>query len=316
MDKLFLQNLMQITPDGDNLKNGKTTGKADKLIFQSRVILGDMPINVTLHPRFIKFPLHGHDYTEMMYVVSGSITHLVNGKPIVIKEGNLLLLNKFTVHEVLPAGENDVGLNVILSDAFLSEALQNKNTNDVLYGFIAENLKKDGTARYLNFDVNDNYLIRNLLDNIVYTVIEKNENDLLPTPKLVSLLFDYLSLHADLLSFDSMPVGAQTEFVSAVDAYVSTHYRTASLIELAKNLNLSNEHLCRKIFKSYGKTFKDLVIDKRLLTAENLLIKTDKNVEEIATSVGYENVGYFYKIFRKKHGTTPTKWRKTLVDLS
>lgn len=313
MDKLFLQNLMQITPDKN--RGGEASPPregAEKLILQSNTLLGDMPITVTLHPRFTEFPLHGHDYMEMMYAVSGKITHVIGGKPVDINEGSLLLLNKFTSHKILSAKENDVGINFILSDAFLSEVMKNKQTDNVLYGFVSENLKKDGSARFIEFDAKNNYLIRNLLDNVVYTVIEKKENDLVLTPKLVSLLFDYLSIHPNALTFDSAPRNDKNEFTAVVDSYVSAHYKSASLDELAKNLNLSNEHLCRKIAKEYGRNFKELVIDKRLLAAENLLLKTDKNIEDVATSVGYENIGYFYKRFHQKHGVTPNKWRKDL----
>ena len=52
-------------------------------------------IEIRPHTRFIDFPLHGHNYIEMMYVCSGSITHICEDKEIVLKKGGILLMNRY-----------------------------------------------------------------------------------------------------------------------------------------------------------------------------------------------------------------------------
>ena len=37
-------------------------------------------VTVRRHSRFVEFPEHKHNYVEMMYVCSGSITHVIDGK--------------------------------------------------------------------------------------------------------------------------------------------------------------------------------------------------------------------------------------------
>jgi transcriptional regulator GlxA family with amidase domain len=58
-------------------------------------------------------------------------------------------------------------------------------------------------------------------------------------------------------------------------------------------------------------TYLEYVQDIRLKNARMLLQSTDKTVDEVADAVGYQNKGYFYKIFLDKYGVTPAKLRKS-----
>ena len=294
--------------NGDKIDN-REYFSAGSYVIQSASVLKDKPIAATMHPRFCKFPLHGHDYMEVMYVCSGQITHVIDGKRLTVRQGGLLMLNKYTTHEIETASTDDIGVNFILSDVFLAEVQRKQADSDVLARFVADNLQRNGRSQYLLFDVSDSFPIRNLLDNLIYTVSDPMQTDLSLTPKLVSLLFDYLSLHPMTLVAGEANTDENSLFRKTVDNYIATEYPTATLTGLAKKMHLSEEHLCRKISHTYGKNFKKLLIDRRLLAAEKLLSQTDKNVEEIATAVGYDNISYFYRCFYAKHRQTPKQYR-------
>ena len=316
MNSEFLQQLRQITPQEQRLLNGDKIDNreyfsAGSYVIQSASVLKDKPIAATMHPRFCKFPLHGHDYMEVMYVCSGQITHVIDGKRLTVRQGGLLMLNKYTTHEIETASTDDIGVNFILSDVFLAEVQRNQVGDDALTRFVTDNLQRNGCGKYLLFDVSDSFPIRNLLDNLIYTVADPLQTDLSLTPKLVSLLFDYLALHPMTLVEGASPADNESLFRKTVDGYIATEYPTASLARLAKKMHLSEEHLCRKISHTYKKNFKKLLLERRLLAAEKLLSQTDKNVEEIATAVGYDNISYFYRCFYAKHRQTPKQYRDT-----
>ena len=50
-------------------------------------------ITIRSHTRFIHFPEHTHDYVEVVYMCSGQTTHIVNGKTILLEQGDLLFLS-------------------------------------------------------------------------------------------------------------------------------------------------------------------------------------------------------------------------------
>lgn len=67
--------------------------------------------------------------------------------------------------------------------------------------------------------------------------------------------------------------------------------------------------LSREIKRHTGKTYTDLVQDKRLSQAAYLLTYTAMPVIDIGLAVGYENISYFHRIFQKKYGITPRTYR-------
>ena len=50
----------------------------------------------------------------------------------------------------------------------------------------------------------------------------------------------------------------------------------------------------------------------RIQKAKELLLTTDRNIYEIASDVGYENIRYFSDLFRKIEGRTPSDFRRQM----
>ena len=67
--------------------------------------------------------------------------------------------------------------------------------------------------------------------------------------------------------------------------------------------------LSREIRRKTGKTYTELVQEKRLNQAAFLLRTTERKVEDIALAVGYENISYFHRIFRREYGLSPRQFR-------
>jgi AraC-like DNA-binding protein len=67
--------------------------------------------------------------------------------------------------------------------------------------------------------------------------------------------------------------------------------------------------MSREIKKRTGKTYTELVQAKRLSQAAYLLTHTAMSVMDVGLAVGYENMSYFHRIFQKRYGMTPRKYR-------
>ena len=63
-------------------------------------------------------------------------------------------------------------------------------------------------------------------------------------------------------------------------------------------------------WRKTGKTYTQLVQDKRLAQAAFLLKNTDSNVDAIGHAVGYENLSYFHRIFCNVYGRSPRQYRE------
>ncbi len=71
----------------------------------------------------------------------------------------------------------------------------------------------------------------------------------------------------------------------------------------------SPEHLCRTVRKELGCTPTQYVNELRLTYAANLLLHTDQPILEISHTVGLKNLSYFYRIFKRRFGVTPARFR-------
>ena len=67
--------------------------------------------------------------------------------------------------------------------------------------------------------------------------------------------------------------------------------------------------LSREVKRRTGRTYTELLQERRLQQAAWLLEHTHQRVSDIALSVGYENVSYFHRIFQKRFGRSPKKYR-------
>ena len=105
---------------------------------------------------------------------------------------------------------------------------------------------------------------------------------------------------------------AKTTQIKAILAYLKSHYSdTLSLKDIAEYFHLSEGHLCRMFKDVTGKTLTDYLNYYRITMSTSLLLKTDTDIAQIALSVGFNNVSYFNKIFKKYMNKTPKEFRKT-----
>lgn len=103
---------------------------------------------------------------------------------------------------------------------------------------------------------------------------------------------------------------SDSNVVHKVEQYVEAHYmQDISVQEIAGELALSAPYLS-KIFKKYTeKTLSRFITEKRIMQACKLLRETQANVSDISISVGYEDIQYFYRVFKKMIGQTPLAYR-------
>ena len=91
--------------------------------------------------------------------------------------------------------------------------------------------------------------------------------------------------------------------------YVQANYIDITLDDLAEKFFLSKPYLSKYIKEKSGMTFGDLVKKIRMKKAKALLKSSNMTVENIAMSVGYQNVEHFIRLFKKAYDMTPMQFR-------
>lgn len=91
--------------------------------------------------------------------------------------------------------------------------------------------------------------------------------------------------------------------------YIQANYIDITLDDLAEKFYLSKPYLSKYIKEKSGMTFGDLVKKIRLKKARALLKSSNMTVENIALTVGYQNVEHFNRLFKKAYEMTPMQFR-------
>ncbi len=309
----ILNRLSAITPEEREILNGRRSidrsiymdGSRDVISGEKLLKRGRL-IAIRPHTRFIAFPEHTHDYVEMVYMCAGETRHTVNGTAITLRRGELLMLGQNARQAIESAGEGDIAVNFIVRPAFFSGTLPFLGEEETpLRRFVVSCLTGENEAGYLLFHVAEILPIQNLIENLLYTLLENTPNKRGILQMTMGLLFAQLMNHTEALQFETVEQNA----VVSVLRYLEENYRDGSLTEIAGELHYELPSLSRLIRQKTGKNYTALLQEKRLSQAAWLLRNTEKNVDEIALSVGYENISYFHRLFAARFGLSPKKYR-------
>ncbi len=276
------------------------------VITGSRLLSPGKIITIRPHTRFVAFPEHSHDYVEMVYMCAGETVHRVNGQEIRLRQGELLMLGQHARQSIAPAGETDIAVNIIVRPEFFSGTLPFLGEEETpLRRFIISCLTGENEAGYLLFRVAEILPVQNLIENLLYTLMEDTPNKRGIHQLTMGLLFAQLLNHTEALQFES----AEQNIILSLLRYLEENYRDGSLTEAASLLHYELTSLSRLIRRETGKNYTELLQEKRLSQAAWLLRNTGRHVDEIAVSVGYENVSYFHRLFAARFGCSPKQYR-------
>jgi len=313
MNQEILNRLSEITEEEKRILSGQ--GRIDRELYMdgshdvisgAKLLSPDKNITIRPHTRFIAFPEHTHDYVEMVYMCSGQTVHRVNGNEIVLRAGELLLLGQHARQEIEAAGREDIAVNLIVRPSFFSATLPYLGEEETpLRRFIVTCLTGESEAGYLLFRVSEVLPVQNLLENLLYTLLEEVPNKRGILQLTMGLLFAQLLNHTETLAFEPQEQTA----VLAVLRYLEENYRDGSLTEISEMLHYDLPYLSRLIRLKTGHNYTELLQEKRLSQAAWLLRNSDSRVDEIGRAVGYENMSYFHRIFAARFGCSPKKYR-------
>lgn len=296
---------------GGGLERELYTSGRDFTVDSEKLLAKGKLITVRPHTRFVDFPGHTHNYIEIMYMCSGQTVHRVDGgPPLVLKAGELLFLNQHASHEVERAGKEDVGVNFIVLPQFFDYALTLIGTDNVLGRFLLSGLRQSGgDMSCLHFRVAEVPTVQNLVENLAWSIVHQQPNARRINQATMGLLLLQLLNCTGDLEPGGAPRGSGGAVLQVLRE-IEENYPTVDLTRLARERHVSLPYLSAAVHEATGRTFKELLLEKRLAKAAELLRETRLPVQDIIAAVGYENTSYFYRSFRARFGATPKAYRR------
>lgn len=110
---------------------------------------------------------------------------------------------------------------------------------------------------------------------------------------------------------DLLSSGTYMDTMDRIIKYVNENYTLEiGLQEISLKFFMSPDYLSTQFKDKTGKNFKDYLSNLRIQKAEELLMCPEFKISEVAELVGYNDSGYFIKVFKNKSGCTPNQFRE------
>lgn len=257
--------------------------------------------------------LHTHEYLELSYIVSGSFRQRILGKDITFEKGDLCLIDKNCLHQDYLDGAPASILFLGIANDIFEEIMDSHMATERIVSFLQSALQKQkDLQQYLHFKptpTTGDQMEVCLKDLLKELLLHDNASSYI-CRGLLMRIFRILSTDYDFSLSRELRREMNWIMYEEITAYIREHCRDISIRQLCEQFHFQEDYFNRLLKQKAGMTYTEFVQLKRLEKAERLLTETTLSIEQIADAVGYQNKGYFYRIFMEHHQTTPARYRK------
>lgn len=107
-------------------------------------------------------------------------------------------------------------------------------------------------------------------------------------------------------------LSSNNQIISAIDYIEDNFKENITLDKIAATCNLSPCYFSKLFKKEMGINFNTYLNNKKIEYAKEILKTTDTPILNIALDLGFDDCGYFIKVFKKVEGVTPKKYREII----
>lgn len=296
-----------------NLGKEFLSGDFSNFVMSKKIFFKKANIHISKHNRYAKMISHTHEFIEINYMYSGECLQIINGKEVLLKKGDICLLDKNINHEIEALGENDILINILIkSEDINTEILQKMAiSKSILTEFLLYASQDwNSHSQYLLFKSGDNDKIQGIIKSILLEYYDESIYSMEVIKLTLPLLFIEL-----VRSYNENTYWYREDGNSVIiDALkkIEEQFDTITLSDLAKQMGFNKNYLGNLLKKETGETFTGLVLKQRLLNAYNLVVNTNYPMEDIAHKLGLSSVSYFFKIFKEHFKESPGDIREKI----
>jgi AraC-like DNA-binding protein len=263
---------------------------------------------------------HRHDYFQIMVTLEGTAHQTIGGAVRPLRPGTLTFVLPYRVHLVpLPEGSRFVVVN--FAQRFLRPELDVNplDLEDVPISRAPE-LAPFLYQEYLDFVVEEGRDRDHLLGLLEQMIVENRERRFGSLEILRGKLLQLIGMTCRRHEIELLRLAAartnssgRREALLRVSRYIRDNIaQEMSLTDAAAAAYLSPNYLAHLLKKEIGKSFTELVTERRMERAQELLTNTRMRIAEVAHATGFADEGYFTRRFRQWYGSSPRAFRETV----
>jgi AraC family transcriptional regulator, transcriptional activator of pobA len=243
--------------------------------------------------------IHRHDFFYILALEKGKGNHEIDFNSYRVRNHTVFIIRPGQVHSLeLKAGST--GFLIAFKTDFYNSR---NNGSNILRTAASKNVYQFNAREFKKLDSILNYIFQeyNTKQDRYHDVIKAN----------LDILFIEITRHRrnDKSASSNSNLYTQErldEFLELLETHLTEHKQAS---EYADKLNLSPYQLNAITKTMLNKTCSEVIDEYIILESKRYLLATSKQVNQIAYSLGYEDVSYFIRFFKKHTGYTPEVFR-------
>ncbi|MFA7230813.1 MAG: helix-turn-helix domain-containing protein [Victivallaceae bacterium] len=247
---------------------------------------------------------HTHDFAEIILMLSGRLTHNVNGEKQILSSGNIVFIRPTDEHDFSPL--NNEKCEVIFLDFQLE-----------LFLTLSKYLEDDVFLQQFTAPVlPPTFILESAettdLCNRLLSVNSSRMSRLIKKVKLKIIIAELFTR----FFIDDINLLRENQVPDWLEELCAKMRKPENFIPGLKKLHklacCTPEHLCKSFRKYLKKSPTEFINELRINYAARLLADTSDEIGSIAYDLSFQSLSRFYHLFHKYYGVSPAKYRKRL----
>jgi AraC-like DNA-binding protein/mannose-6-phosphate isomerase-like protein (cupin superfamily) len=259
---------------------------------------------------------HRHEYFQIHVQLRGSTTHYIGSATRAVAPGTLCFIPPYKLHFIPTVPDSEYYL-INTTQSFMLPGL-NVDPLDLEDVSIeqAPELAPFKYQEYLDFTLNreDFETVRDLCRSMLKESAERGPGStvlcrayLLQCIGLVCRRFGQTLWH---LAEQRVSTAAKRETLSRLGHFLRANFdKQVSLTDAAEDVGLTPTYLAHLVKKETGKTFLELLTERRLDRAKELMLHSSMPIARIAEMAGFSELAYFTRRVKQLTGVSPSRFR-------
>lgn len=257
-----------------------------------------MPVHCSVQ-QLTHLDSHLHDFFELILILEGQCRILLNGKLVTMEEGDLVAVDPHVQHEL-----NSTGCS-LLSVQFEQSVFEKTLPHPMHPNFECNSALQGNNSA---FDA-----LRRLMAQLVKNNADKQTGYELRNWSLVYEIMDVMFNNFRVEDSKTQEVRAHryADRIARITQIISAHYtENFTLGQLAEEIHLSVPYLSKFFDQQFGMTFLTYLTQIRLTHAVDILLHSEKPIEQVSAESGFPNSHAFVQVFKKEYGLLPSAYRR------
>lgn len=250
--------------------------------------------------------LHRHDYFYFNYCYKGVHEYSTEKNTIVVSENDIYAGQPFVSHRHLPEKSEDGVLVCIFirPELVYKTLLPYINTSESMTNFLIRPSADRFSEESIHFNLKNDYNIRKLIELMIIEYANSTEN----TQSILRSLTSAMIMQVARKYSHQQDKPQMLSLSSQIIKYIGENDATVTLQEVATKFSYHPNYISALLKKEIGKSFSQVLLEKRMEHALVLLQGTNLRVDSISQMLGYSSPSNFHKAFKAYYGKTPREY--------